>query len=154
VVYLGSHTYYKDVLSVGANRGILISAIVCALPPLLYLLRAKRFNVKTLAILLGCGVAVFGLIHSMRKGGTIGFGWFITIFNSLLLFALGTYTLVGFFALGSFIERKRLKFSQHRWQELLLTLGIGLIVFLAIVQILLGIGILFSVVSWILFLGL
>jgi hypothetical protein len=120
----------------------------------LYLLKAKHFNVKTLAVLLGCGVAVFGLIHSIRKGGTIGFGWFITIFNSLLLFALGTYMLVGFFALGSFIERKRLQFSHQRRQELLLILGIGLIVFLAVVQILLGMGILYSVVSWILFLGL
>jgi hypothetical protein len=73
VAYLDSHTYYAEMLSSRANRGIFISAMVCALPPLLYLLRAKRCKVKTLTILLGAGVAVFGLMHSMRKGGTIGF---------------------------------------------------------------------------------
>jgi hypothetical protein len=140
-------------LSNATNWKIFVSALVCALPPLLYLFKAKRCSVKTLTILLGCGVAVFGLIHSIRKGGTIGFGRFLTMFNSALLFALGAYMLTGFLAVGSWIERKWIHFTQHRWQELFLSLGIGLIVFLAGVQILLGIGILYGIVSWMLFLG-
>jgi branched-subunit amino acid transport protein AzlD len=120
----------------------------------LYLLRAKKFTIKKLIILLASGLAVYGLAHSMWKGETVGLGRFITIFNTLLLFALGAYTLTGFFALGSRIERKWLHFTQHRRQEVLLTLGIGTITFLVIVQILLGIGILYGIVSRLLFLGL
>lgn len=84
----------------------------------------------------------------------MGFGWFITIINTLLLFALGAYTFTGFFALGSWIERKWIRFTQHRRQELLLTLGMGLILFLALVQILLGIGVLYGILSRILFIAL
>jgi hypothetical protein len=76
------------------------------------------------------------------------------MFNTLFLFALGLYTLTGFFALGNWIEKKLLHFKQHRRQELLLILGIGTITFLVIVQILLGIGILYGITSRLLFLGL
>jgi hypothetical protein len=88
VSYLGTHTYYKEMLSSKANRGIFISVVICALCPVWYLLKAKHFKVKKLIIILAGGLAVFGLAHSLWKGGTIGFGWFITMFNTLLLFAL------------------------------------------------------------------
>jgi hypothetical protein len=120
----------------------------------LYLLYAKRFTFKKLIILLAGGLAGYGLLHSLWKGGTVELGRLITMFNTLLLFALGSYTLTGLFALGNWIEKKWIRFKQHRWQELFLTLGIGIIVFLAVVQILLGIGILHGIVSRILFLGL
>jgi hypothetical protein len=120
--YLGTHTYYQEMLSTGANRWIFISALVCAFVPVGYLLQAKHFKIKKLIFILAGGLAVYGLLHSILKGGTIGFGWFITMFNTLLLFALGAYTLVGFFSLGAFIERKWLHFKQQRRQELLLTL--------------------------------
>jgi len=64
------------------------------------------------------------------------------IINTLLLFALGCYTFLGFLALGSWVERKVLRFKQIRWQELLLSLGVGTCAFLIIIQIFLGIGIL------------
>ncbi|MDR0650054.1 MAG: hypothetical protein LBG59_01245 [Candidatus Peribacteria bacterium] len=105
-------------------------------------------------IFLAVGLAIYGLLHSRFKGGTVGFGRFITMFNTLFLFALGAYTLAGFFALGSWIEKKWLHFKQQRRQELLLTLGIGTITFLVLVQILLGIGILYGIISRLLFLGL
>jgi hypothetical protein len=94
----------------------------CSLFPVLYLLFAHHFKLKKLIILLAVGLAIYGLLHSQLKGGTIGFGRCITMFNTLFLFALGVYTLTGFFALGSRIEKKRLHFKQQRRQELLLTL--------------------------------
>jgi hypothetical protein len=94
VSYLGTHTYYGEMLSTKANRGIFIAVAICALCPVLYLLNAKHFTVKKLIIFLAGGLAVYGLVHSILKGGTVGFGRFITMFNTLLLFALGTYTLL------------------------------------------------------------
>ena len=104
-------------LSSGTNRGILISALICAILPTLYLIHARRFKFKKLVFLLAGGAAIYGLLHSLFKGGTVGFGRFITMFNTLLLFALGAYTFTGFFALGNRIERKRIHFTQQRRQE-------------------------------------
>jgi hypothetical protein len=141
-------------LSSSTNRGIFISVVLCSLLPVLYLLFARHFKFKKLIILLAVGLAIYGFVHSLLKGGTVGLGRFITMFNTVFLFALGAYTLTGFFALGSWIEQKWLHFKQHRRQELLLTLGIGTITFLLLVQILLGIGILYGIVSRLLFIGL
>lgn len=149
-----SVSYYRSMLSDKVNRGIFISAIVCSLFPILYLICGKHFKLKKLMIYLVIGLALFALLHSFLKGGAdyhpVGFGRFITIFNTLVLFALGSFTLVGFLSVGSWITRKVTPFTQHRWQELLLTLGIGMIAFLGLVQILVGIGILYGVVSRIL----
>jgi uncharacterized membrane protein len=98
--------------------------------------------------------ALFGLVHSLFKGGTVGFGRFMVIFNTILLFALGAYLFMGFLSLGSFLSRKFIRFQQQRRQEMLLSLGIGISAFLIIVQICLGIGILFSRISILLFIGL
>jgi hypothetical protein len=151
---MGTHTYYKEMLSSQANRIIFISVLICALLPVWYLICAKRFKIKKLTMYLAGGLAVYGLLHSVTKGGTVGFGRCITMINTLLLFALGVYTFTGFFALGSWIEKKRIRFTQHRRQELLLILGTGMIVFLALVQIAVGLGILYGIVSRLLFLGL
>jgi predicted membrane channel-forming protein YqfA (hemolysin III family) len=108
--------------SSGTHWGIFLFGIVLALVPLLYLRFGRKFKLKTFFYLFVGAAAVFGLIHSLFKGGTVGFGWFMVMFNTLFLFALGAYLFMGFFSLGSFLERKLLHFQQHRWQEMLISL--------------------------------
>lgn len=62
--------------------------------------------------------------------------------------------MIGIFAGGSWIVRKLKLFQQVRWQESLLTFGIGLVVFLILMQILMGIQLFYSGVMWLLFAGL
>ncbi|GHW02800.1 hypothetical protein AGMMS50249_5860 [candidate division SR1 bacterium] len=152
--FLANHTYYKDMVSSGSGRGLVISAVIIAVIPVLYLLYSSKFTLKKWLIILGSSITFFGLIHSIIKGDVYGFGRFIILFHTAFLMLLGIYTVIGCFSLGSFIESKFLKFSQHRRQELFLTFGIGLCAFLAIIQILVGADLLFGVVSRVLFIGL
>jgi hypothetical protein len=70
--YLTTHTYYVEMLSNSTNRRIFISVVICSLLPVLYLLFARHFKLKQLMIALAGGLAVYGLLHSLLKGGTVG----------------------------------------------------------------------------------
>ena len=76
------------------------------------------------------------------------------LFNTFLLFALAVGFVIGIFAGGSWIVKKLKLFQQIRWQESLLTFGIGLVVFLLLMQILMGIQLFYSGVMWLVFAGL
>ena len=151
--YLAEHTYYFSMISSGSNRWIIISGLVCALLPILYLFGWK-VNIKKLIIAFVIWAGIFWLIHSNIKWDPIWFWHIIIIFNTVLLVCLWLYLILWFSALWSWIERKFIKFKQLRWQEIFLTFGIWLCSFIVIVQILLWIGLLYWLVSWLLFLWL
>ena len=153
--YLWEHSYYSTILSTGSNRWIVIVAMLCSWAfPLTYRLLSDKVNTKKLIMRLGIWAGVFWLVHSHIKWDPIWFGNVITIFNTLLLFALGTYLILWFSAIWSWISRKIIKFKQHRRQEILLNFWIWMCGFIIIVQLLLWIGILYGIVSRILFLWL
>lgn len=153
--YLAEHTYYFSIISSGQNRLIFLSALVCALVfPITYLIICSKVKLKNLVLWFVVWAWVFWLIHSNIKWNPIWFWNIITIFNTVLLVCLWLYLIIGFSALWSWIERKLVKFNQLRRQEIFLNFWIWLCSFIIIVQILLGIGILYWIVSWILFLWL
>lgn len=154
VSFLANHSYYQSMLKTPENWGILFSALVIAFCVVLYLFKANKFTLKKRLILIAGGLSLFGLLHSLIKGGVVGIGGIITIFHTAMLLLIGAYTLTGIFALGSLIEQKFLKFSQHRRQELLFTFGIGLCSFLALIQLAVGLNIFYTPVARILFIGL
>lgn len=152
--YLGEHNYYVWMLASGANRWILVAALVCICFPVLYWLFSTKIKLRHQTLRLWAWAAVFGLVHSMIKYNVVSFWWFITMFNTFLIFTLGMYLVCGFAAIWSRLERKLVKFEQHRWQEMLLSFGLWMVAFLIIIELLVWIDCLFWIVSWILFLGL
>ncbi len=152
--YLDEHNYYLSMLSSWQNRWIFGAALVCAGIPLIYWLMASKIKIKNLLIWLWIWAAIFWLIHCYIKDTLFWFWSVIAIFHTLLLFWLAVYLILWFSALWSRVERKLIKFKQFRWQEIFLSFWIWLSSFLIIVQILLWIGILYWIVSWLLFLWL
>lgn len=153
--YLWEHSYYDSILSTWSNWRIVMLALLCSCAfPLAYRLICKKLNTKKLIMRLGIWASVFWLIHSNIKWDPIWFGNIITVFNTLLLFALWTYLIAWFTAIWSWISRKIIKFKQNRWQEILLSFGVWMCWFIIIVQVLLWIWLLYWIVSWILFLWL
>ncbi|MEI7562705.1 MAG: hypothetical protein WCJ39_03140 [bacterium] len=74
--------------------------------------------------------------------------------NTLLLYFLGMYFIVGILAFGTWISQKIIKFKEQRRQEMIINFGIGLGVFLLFLS-LLAMGNIFSGgLLWILFIGL
>lgn len=76
------------------------------------------------------------------------------LFNTLLLYLLAVSFIIAVFAGGNWIVRKLKLFQEIRRQETLLTFGIGLVTFLIVMQILMGIQLFYSAVMWVLFAGL
>lgn len=74
--------------------------------------------------------------------------------NSLLIYFLGIYTILGLTALGTWISKKRIAFKETRRQEMVINFGIGLGMFLLLVYIISMLTLLRGVVVWILFVGL
>jgi hypothetical protein len=56
--------------------------------------------------------------------------------NTLLIYFLGIYTLLGLTALGTFISKKYIQFKETRRQEMVINFGIGLGFFLLLIYIL------------------
>ena len=152
--YLGEHTYYFWILSSSQNRWLFISAILVSLIPIIYTFASSKVKIINLLISFIIWAWVFWLIHSNIKWDPIWFWNIITIFNTILLVTLWIYLILWFSAFGSWIERKRIKFSQFRRHEIFLTFWIWFCSFVIIVQILLWIWLLYWIVSRLLFLGL
>ena len=76
------------------------------------------------------------------------------LFNTFLLYLLVIGFVLAVFSLGNFISRKLKLFQKIRWQETLLTFGLGLVTFLLLMQILMGIQLFYSVVNRVIFGGL
>ena len=125
--YLAEHTYYITILASSQNRRIFISAIICCLIPLVYLFNASKIKISKLIMRFVVWAWIFGLVHSNIKWDPIWFWHIITIFNTVLLVCLWIYLILWFSALWSWIERKWIKFSQLRWQEIFLSFWIYVI---------------------------
>ena len=134
--YLAEHTYYFWMLSSGQNWWVFASALLFACLPLLYLFLSSKLKVRNLIIRFIVWAWVFGLVHSNIKWELIWIWHIVTIFNTVLLVCLWIYLILWFSAIWSWIERKWIKFSQFRWQEIFLTFWIWFCSFVIIVQIL------------------
>ena len=155
IAYWWEHQYYNEILSSRTNWWVVIAAVISACVfPLVYRLSASKIQLKKLVLRLGVWAWVFWLVHSLIKWDPIEFWNVIVIFNTILLFALWIYLICWFAALWSWIERRFVKFKQIRRQEILLSFGLWMCGFIIIVQILLWLGLLYGIVSRLLFLWL
>lgn len=78
----------------------------------------KRFFVYILPLALIVFTTAFTLIKDNIIGGSAGF--IILVLNTLILYFLGMYVIVGLTAFGTRISKKYIKFKETRRQEMLL----------------------------------
>ncbi len=152
--FMANHTYYNTMFASWENWKLIISSIISAWIPILYLIFNKKFSLKKFIIYLIIWLIVFGLLHTWIKDGFVGSGFIIFIINNLLLFILWAYFIVWTLALGRFISKLIIKFKENRIQELFLNFGLGLGVILLLTQVLMWFGLFHPIVIRIIFLGL
>ncbi len=155
ISFWAEHNYYAQMIFSRRNLGLLGSAALCAWIPLSYLNSKKKLTLKRFVLGLEIGLGLFSFLHALLTGALLTlFALVPLLFNTLLLYLLAVSFLFGIFGLGHRIARKLKLFQTIRRQETLLTFGLGLVVFLVLMQILMGIQLFYSLVIWLIFAGM
>ncbi|MFA5748226.1 MAG: hypothetical protein WC872_03900 [Candidatus Absconditabacterales bacterium] len=155
--FLANHTYYNQMLNSGVNWKLFVWAIVSSLIPIYYILKSKKFSLKTFMIrILPAGLLLFGVAHTIIKESIVGgsAGFIIFCINNLILYFLGMYFVLGVLSLGTWISNKILKFKEIRRQEMFINFGIGIGCLLLGIYILMMVRLFYPLLTWIIFLGL
>lgn len=140
-----------------ANRKLILRTIVSVLIPIVYIIKAKSFDVKKFFVyIIPLALVVDSIAMILVKDSIIGgsAGLLILILNTLIIYFLGMYMIVGLAAFGTRISKKIIKFKETRWQEMLINFGLGLGIFLLIIYLFAMVHLIRGIVIWILFLGL
>ena len=137
------------------NLALISGAIGSAYLPLTFITSKTKLSFKRLVLGIGAGLGTFVILHGIFTKSLITlFAIIPLLFNTFLLYALAIAFIVAMMAGGSWITRKLKLFQEIRWQESLLTFGIGLVTFLILMQILMGTQIFYSVILRFIFVGL
>ena len=120
---MASHTYYQSMLTTWVNRKLVIWSIISVAIPILYIIKSKIFSVKkfflyVLPATLMVYTTAFTLVKDSIIGGSAGF--IILMVNTLILYFLAMYFIVGIAAFGTRISTKWIQFKETRRQEMLI----------------------------------
>ena len=153
--FMANHTYYFSMFWAWENRKIIIRAVIAAAIPLSYIIRNKKFSLKTFAMrILPTSLVFFGVAHILIKESIFWTIGFITLLiNTAIIYFLGMYFILWMLSLGTLISKKRIKFSQNRMQEMFLNFGIWLGVFLLLIKVLMIFDIFYAAIIWLIFIG-
>lgn len=147
--YFGNHSYYGSMLT-AKNFGLLIASFGAAALPLYYLYDQKAPKFWALIWRIAGGIGIFMLLHEIISGTLVSFfAPVILLRNTTLLLGVGLLILFAMFSIGSRIVRISKLFSQTGLRETLLSFGVGLVVFLVLMQILMGFGLFYWPILWI-----
>ncbi len=155
--FMANHTYYQWMLASWTNWKLFLATITTVLLPLWYIFKKRTFSVKQFFVyILPMTIAIYTTLFVSIKDTIIWWstGWIILMVNTLLIYFLGMYIILGLTAFGTRLSQKFIRFSQIRWQEMLLNFGIGLWVFLLIIYVLAMMTAFRPWLVWILFLWL
>ena len=155
--FMANHTYYQWMLASRVNRKLVIRSIIAVCIPIAYIIRSKVFSVKRFFMyIIPLTLIVFTTAFTVIKDSIIGWsaGFIILVLNTLILYFLGMYFVLGITAFGTRISKTYIKFKETRRQEMLINFWIWLWIFLLIVYIFSMVHLLRGVVIRIVFLGL
>lgn len=147
--FMSNHSYYRDMITSGKNQLLILAMLGCAGLPLYYLYDQQKPRFTSLMLWTGGGLGLFSLLHGLINGTLLNlFAGATAMIYTLVLFGLGVGILGCFLCFGDMIARGCKLFTQHSWQNLILSFGIGLVAFLVVGQFLMGFGIFYSRVIW------
>lgn len=154
---MANHTYYQGMIANRTNRKLVIMAIVSVAIPLIYIVRGKVFSVKKFFVyIMPFALLFFTTAFVMIKDSIIGWstGWIILMINTLLIYFLGMYAILGLTAFWTWISKKFIQFKEIRRQEMVINFWIGLGIFLLLIYVFAMANMLRGVLIWIMFFGL
>lgn len=149
------HTYYASMFGSMRNRWLMLGAFACAGPTLYYFMTNNNYKLPILGGLVAWWLAFFGLWHT----GITDNLWFgrlgilMQLINTWILLFLTVYFVLWVQSLGSIVLEK-VGIVQQRWQEMLLSFGIGLWLILFLVHYLILLHLLYGIIVRSIFLGL
>ncbi|HMT00724.1 MAG TPA: hypothetical protein PKC14_00200 [Candidatus Absconditabacterales bacterium] len=146
--FMANHTYYNTMFADGTNWSTLLMVLVAAFIPTSYLLFSKKIRLDYFALAIYSGILLFGLSWIAIKDQLIGSGLIMFALNSFFIFALGVVFLIGVLSLGSFVLQKVLKLTRVTFETGLLSLGLGIVLFMLVVYFLLLTQLFYPLVSW------
>lgn len=150
--FMVNHQYYSTMFSTGSNRWLLLWWLISVAIPTGYVLYNKSLSLKNTLITTTLWLLVYSLAFVILKDNMIqSAGFIIFIINILLIFALGLYSIVSWAAIGSRIMEKFIKIPATRWQDLLLSFGLGLGAMMLVVHFLVVANIFYPILTWALF---
>lgn len=154
---MANHTYYQGMIANRTNRKLVIMAIVSVAIPLIYIVRGKVFSVKKFFVyIMPFALLFFTTAFVMIKDSIIGWStwWIILMINTLLIYFLGMYAILGLTAFWTWISKKFIQFKEIRRQEMVINFWIGLGIFLLLIYVFAMANMLRGVLIWIMFFGL
>ena len=155
--FMVNHTYYQTMLASRGNWKLVIWSIISVLIPIMYIIKSKVFSLKRFFVyIIPLTLMVFTTASTLVKDSIIGWsaGFIILMFNTLLIYFLGMYFIVGLAAFGTRISKKYIKFKEIRRQEMLINFWLWLGIFLLIIYVFSMVHLLQWAIMWIMFLGL
>lgn len=155
--FMLNHTYYQTMFASWINWKIVIWSIVAVCIPIVYIIRSKVFSVKKFFVyVIPATLILHTIAFTMIKDSIIGWsaGLIILVLNTLILYFLGGYILLGLTAFGTRISQRYIKFKETRRQEMLINFWIWLGIFLLIIYVFSMVHLLRGIIIWIIFLWL
>lgn len=150
--FLGNHQYYSSMFATSTNRWLLFWGIVSVAIPVGYVLYSKSISLKNTLISTTLWLLLYSIAFVIIKDNALqSAGFIIFIINILLIFSLGLYSIVSWAAIGSWIMEKFIKIPVARWQDLLLSFGLGLGAMMLVVHFLVIANIFYPILTWGLF---
>lgn len=150
--YMANHGYYTSMLSSWDNGRTILSALIFALAPAIYLLFARQKNFWWIAFLLLLNLFFFGILYIGMRSEVLGWT-FKFLINTILLFGIALYTLASFTMVGTFLKEKFLRLPTTAIFDILMNLGLGLAAFLLVTYILVLTNLFLPVITWLVFLS-
>jgi len=154
--FMANHTYYYEMFSNRSNWKIIIRWILSLLIPLGYILWSKKASLKSFLIWrLPAWLTLFGIAHIIIKEWIVWSSWFVMlIINTLILYFLGLYIILGVTSVWHMINKYRVRLPQKRIQELFISFWIWLWAFLILIKLLATFTILYGVITRLIFIWL
>ncbi len=148
--YLINHDYYFEFLASADNYLLLFLSIIISLIPVGYLSLKKAKTIKWILISLLTWLILFGIAFISLKWG-VGSNYFLFIFNVLLVFWLCIVFIFSLFLVWNLIKEKLLKIETDNIFQVFLSFGVWLSAMLILIYTLMSFNLLYSIISWLIF---
>lgn len=150
--YMINHTYYYTMLADGNNWSIVLWFVVLSLLPIWVLLWSKKQSLSTLSWSIVGTLLLSWFVHTTVKWGLVGSaGSFIFLFNMIVLLWISIIFFGGLYTIWHKIYTYLTKSQISNRSDILLSLWIGLWVFLLLNYILVVAQLFYPILAWIQF---
>lgn len=145
--YMANHTYYYDMLKNTNNLYIILATFISAAIPVSYLLYRKNASIKGFARTTWIGLVLYGILYASIRDNILGTGAIMRVINSLIIFWLSLFMIVGLYSVGARLYKRLYKDHNLHRKSLLLSFGLGFCIFVVLNYLLILIHIYYPLIN-------